>query len=69
MCEWKSIDQAPRDGSRVLLASNTEPVQVMPCMWEWDAEQGMWIDYADELNWREDPELGPTHFMVVDPPA
>ena len=61
MSEWKPIETAPKDGTKVLLWREGNPTGEWPFMASW--ERGMWAIYIDGQVIRT-----PTHWMSLPEP-
>lgn len=70
---WRTIDSAPRDGTKILIA---EPVNEEHAMnqhaiyaaW-WDEGDAIWTDYAvKSFGYEEVQSYSPTHWMPLPPP-
>ena len=72
MATWQSIETAPKGGSEILLAYQTEDYfrVFAPCMWSPAgeiSESGFWLWWQAEPEWLTEVK-NPTHWMPLPAP-
>jgi hypothetical protein len=70
MREWKPIEDAPKDGTVIILLKKTE---VTAGLWDSEDDKYPWtfldngVDIGNVNGWK-DGKHGPTHWMPLPPP-
>ena len=65
MSEWRPIETAPRDGTKVLLCEADQPTEIVLGWWL----QNAWRDYGD-IGCGGFDDYNPTHWMPLpEPPS